>query len=201
MPDFWPFPFSRGKRHGSGRCSTVGWRLEKQGQKEDRQEHDDARAGEQEKAGAHDAGNGAAGTDGGKGGHGVELQVNHAGGDAARQIENREAQRAHAVFDVVPEDPQRPHIADDVRPSAVQKHAGEEGPVVIGGEAEHFRPCGMSVAGRHDAEQVEDLVERRLRHREFQQEDETVGQNHHARRQGRVVRRDGVTQRQQTSRA
>lgn len=201
MPGFQLFPFSREKRRGSGRCSTVGWRLEKQGQEEDRQEHDDARAGEQEEAGAHDAGNGAAGADGGKGGHGVELQVRDAGGDAARQIENREAQRAHAVFDVVPEDPDRPHVADNVPPSAVQKHAGEEGPVVIGGEAGHFRPCGMSVAGRHDAEQVEDLVERRLRHREFQQEDESIGQNQHARRQRRVVRRDGVTDGQQTSRA
>jgi len=33
---------------------------------------------------------------------------------------------AESIFDVAPENPQKPHIADDMEKAAVQEHAGEE---------------------------------------------------------------------------
>jgi hypothetical protein len=49
-----------------------------------------------------------------------------AGADATEQVENQVRNRAHAVFDIRTENPEEPHVADDVQPSAVEKHAGEK---------------------------------------------------------------------------
>ena len=43
-----------------------------------------------------------------------------------KQIEDDEAPVSAAVFDVVAEDPQVPHVPDDVRPAAVQEHRRDE---------------------------------------------------------------------------
>ncbi len=67
------------------------------------------------------------------------------------QVEQGESERAHAVLDVVAEDPQRPHVADDVRPAAVEEHAGQERPVVVDRESDPRGPSRVAVAGRHDA--------------------------------------------------
>src|ERR1039457_2423840 len=44
----------------------------------------------------------------------------------AHEIKEQVAERAELVFDVVSENPQKPHVADDVEKSAVQKHAGDQ---------------------------------------------------------------------------
>jgi len=43
------------------------------------------------------------------------------------QVEGEETEMPHAVLDVVPEDPQEPHVGDQVHPTAVHEHAGEHG--------------------------------------------------------------------------
>ena len=44
----------------------------------------------------------------------------------AHEIEKQIAEWSELVFDVVPENPEKPHVADDVEKSAMQKHAGEQ---------------------------------------------------------------------------
>ena len=50
-----------------------------------------------------------------------------------RQVERRIeiARPADAVFDVVAEDPEHPHVSDDVEPPGVEKQRGHEGPVGV----------------------------------------------------------------------
>src|SRR5437588_697475 len=45
----------------------------------------------------------------------------------ADQVEHDEPDRAHRVFDVVAEDPQKEHVAGDVEDRAVHEHGGEHG--------------------------------------------------------------------------
>ena len=47
--------------------------------------------------------------------------------DAATEIEKQKTQVPKRVFDIVAEDPQEHHVADQVEPTAVQKHAGKKG--------------------------------------------------------------------------
>src|SRR6185503_14843138 len=54
------------------------------------------------------------------------------GGDPADEVEEGERDRAQAILDVVPEDPQEQHVAQQVYPAAVQEHARDH--------AEHCRP-------------------------------------------------------------
>ena len=39
---------------------------------------------------------------------------------------NRETRRDHSIFHIAAKNPQEPHVANDVHPSAVQEHAGEQ---------------------------------------------------------------------------
>ena len=41
---------------------------------------------------------------------------------------------AHRVFDVVAEDPEEEHVAGDVQPAAMQKHAGDQGEQIVPSE-------------------------------------------------------------------
>jgi hypothetical protein len=45
-----------------------------------------------------------------------------ASGKPTEQIKTEKASPAHAVFDIVTKDPERPHITDDVHPATMQKH-------------------------------------------------------------------------------
>ena len=104
--------------------------------------------------------------------------------DAAEQVEHDEAAVADAVLDVVAEDPQVPHVADDVRPAAVQEHRRHE-------------RRQMKVR-RHDAvpddEQLEVArLERQLEHpRERVQDDDGDGDERERSRRDDVAKRDHV---------
>ena len=50
-----------------------------------------------------------------------------AGAETAQEVEKKITQVAQVVLDVVAENPQEPHVADQVHPATVQKHAGEQG--------------------------------------------------------------------------
>src|SRR6185503_651139 len=53
-------------------------------------------------------------------------EVREPGREAAEEIKEDEAERAERVLDVVAEDPEKPHVSDQVQPSAVQEHRREE---------------------------------------------------------------------------
>ena len=56
----------------------------------------------------------------------VDGDLREAGERAAEEIEAEEAEPAEAVLDVVPEDPQVEHVAEQVQPAAVQELAGHQ---------------------------------------------------------------------------
>jgi hypothetical protein len=47
-------------------------------------------------------------------------------GHAAEEIEEKIAKVAQTVLDIVPEDPQTPHIAEEMEPTRVKEHVGKE---------------------------------------------------------------------------
>src|SRR5580704_107499 len=61
-----------------------------------------------------------------------EDDLHQAGSDAANEIEKKVADGAQPVLHVCAENPQEPHVADDVKPTSVKKHAGEHGDEGIG---------------------------------------------------------------------
>ena len=92
---------------------------------------------------------------------GVEQHVGDRRDDAAQQVEEHEARRAQAVFDVVAEDPEEEHVAAEVQPPAVQEHRHDDGEVhvlapgttsgrTVGAMIEAVDPSStsMSVSGR-----------------------------------------------------
>ena len=99
-----------------------------------------AGVGEEHHVGGHHAGDGAAGADHGhredrrrvgadqpgrahRGGQGLGGRRRQAG----EQVEGQEAAAPQRVLDVVPEDPEREHVAGQVHQAAVEEHAGEDG--------------------------------------------------------------------------
>ena len=94
-----------------------------------------------------------------------------------QEIEQKKTEPAHALFHVVAEDPERPHVADDMEPAIVQEHAGEKRPVVIDREPESGRPRRVRKSRRDDAEQVEQPFEFFGIQRELKEEDRHVGRD------------------------
>src|SRR4030095_14653518 len=95
---------------------------------------------------------------------------------AANEIEHNKPRRSHAVLDVVTEDIERPHIADDVEPAAVEEHTCEERPEIIHREAHPNGPLGVGVTRRDDAKIIEELLKHRLGHHELENKDHAVSQ-------------------------
>ena len=48
------------------------------------------------------------------------------GGDPTEEIEEEVLEVAEDVFDIVAVDPEEPHIADEVQPSAMEEHASKD---------------------------------------------------------------------------
>ena len=65
--------------------------------------------------------------DHGNGARGLEQYLKSSRGQAAQYIEEDVADAAHRVLDIVSEDPEEPHVADEVEPAAVEEHRGERG--------------------------------------------------------------------------
>jgi hypothetical protein len=51
--------------------------------------------------------------------------VQQAGCDTTHQIEDQVAAAAQAILDVIAENVQRQHVAEQMRPPGVQKHRGQ----------------------------------------------------------------------------
>ena len=79
-----------------------------------------------------------------------------AAGSAAQQIKDHEAAMAHRILDVIAEDPQEPHIAEQMHPATVQEHVGEHRrPVAaVGDHATRIGADGDADTRRKMAEQL-----------------------------------------------
>ncbi len=92
----------------------------------------------------------------GTGAGGVCRELRESCCKAAENVEDNEAKRAHRVFHVVAEDPQKPHVAKDVEPAAVHEHRRDRRGR-IGRPIEHARPGfrnAYGVAWENVAEQI-----------------------------------------------
>src|SRR2546421_10596666 len=67
----------------------------------------------------------------------------------ADKIEEHELSMTHRVFDVVPEHPQEPHVARQVKPPAVHEHGREDRPIMRRGTDETGKP-GRALNAAHD---------------------------------------------------
>jgi len=103
-----------------------GGQADETAKEEDGNEGDHARGREEHKVSAHDGSDGTAGAQGGNGQGRFEKVLQQRRADAAQHIEEQIAQRAKTVFDVIAKDHEKPHIADEVIPTAMQEHVGEE---------------------------------------------------------------------------
>jgi hypothetical protein len=66
---------------------------------------------------------------------------------AAQKIEEEIAEVAHVILHVVAEDPQVEHVAQDVEPSAMQKHGGNKGQEKVYGVYGQQKICRGSSPG------------------------------------------------------
>src|SRR5262245_47468892 len=69
----------------------------------------------------------AAGADAGNDGVDVEDSVNDSGADAAKQIEHEIREMTETVFHVVAENPEVPHVPDQMHPASMQEHGCQKG--------------------------------------------------------------------------
>ena len=88
-------------------------------------ERDDAGMWVEHEIRAHDTGDRAAGANHRDDGVGRHERLPERGRNAAQQVEREEAPVAHAVFDVVAEDPEIEHVPADVQEAAVKEHRCE----------------------------------------------------------------------------
>ena len=81
---------------------------------------------EQAKRG-HDSGNRSAGANAGKVGVQGKQGLGQGSSEAASEVKAGVGKMAEVVFHVAPEDPEKPHIADDVKKTGVKEHGSENG--------------------------------------------------------------------------
>src|SRR5262249_22748051 len=84
-------------------------------------------AGVRDKISAQHSGNGAAGADAGDGHVVVQYRMDNPCAQTAEKIKYEVPEMAQTIFDVVAKYPQVPHVSDQVKPAAVQKHRSEKG--------------------------------------------------------------------------
>src|SRR5581483_11757905 len=137
--------------------------LEEEGKEKDRKQDDDPGVGKQNEVGAEHPGDGARCADRRNGRIDIRIKMGDPRDHAGQEIKKEKPCRSHQFLDVVAEDPEGPHIADQVDPPAVKEHAGEKRAVSAGRQSEPKRPVGMAVAGRHQSKEVkEPLLRRRI---------------------------------------
>ena len=136
-----------------------GWNLEKEREKEDWKQNNESRRRKKHQIRTEHARDRARGAYRWNRRIRICQQLREAGDAAAEQIENRKSDRSHPVFDVVAENPERPHVGDDVEPAAMQKLVREDRPVTVHGKTDISSPIGMSEAGRHDSKEIKELFD------------------------------------------
>ena len=74
----------------------------------------------------HDAADGSRSSHGWDGTPRIGCDVSERSRNTTEQVEDYESDMPHRVLDVVPEDPQEPHVSDQVHPTAVHEHRGND---------------------------------------------------------------------------
>lgn len=100
------------------------------GNEEKEDQREDSRTRKQNNVRAHNSGDSPARAQGREGRVQIKEDMAQARANPAHQIEEEIGNVAEVVFDVVAKDPEKQHVPGDVRPTAVQEHAGnnrEEG--------------------------------------------------------------------------
>ena len=64
----------------------------------------------------------------------IKQQMNEVSYDRGDQQQKKESASTEVILHIVPEEPEGPHVAYEVEPAPVQKHRGEEGKRIVGGE-------------------------------------------------------------------
>lgn len=94
---------------------------------EKRDQSENARRREEHHVCAEHARNGAARAESGDRGTQAEKHLGDTRAQSAYEIEAEVGKMAEAVFHIGPEEPQEPHIADDVQPAPMQEHRRKQG--------------------------------------------------------------------------
>src|SRR3984893_4616700 len=103
----------------------------------------------------------------------VQYRVGYRRQYPAGEIKREITSRAELVLDRSPEQPQGPHIDDQVQPTAMQKHIADEGQI-IGQRQRAVEHTGVEVPCRDQGEAVQELVELRWTKAYLEQKDDSV---------------------------
>ena len=104
-------------------------------------------AGIEEEIGSHDTRDGSACSYGGDFGVPVRVKMDNARCDSAEEVEDEIPAMTEPVLNIISENVEEPHIAEDVEKTAVEEHRGDEGEDLfegckLGGEARIGIPDG-----------------------------------------------------------
>lgn len=114
--------------------------------------------------------------------------MSQSGCHTTEQIEQRESTRSEPIFDGGAEDPERPHVQDEVQPSRVQEDVGQErGPVRRGDEAQL-----PEEARGHQRELEQEPIQHARRQAGLIEEREDAHADDRPYDDGRVAARDAV---------
>jgi len=91
-----------------------------------RHEHEHVCTWKEQDIGAKHAGNRAAGAHHRDRGRGIRDCVTQRRQDAASEVKDHKARMPHHILDVVAEDPEIEHVADQMHPASVHEHASQE---------------------------------------------------------------------------
>ena len=104
-----------------------GGQLEKERQKQNRHEHDDASEWKQTHVTSEHARNRAGGAERRNRRCRIKRRLGERRGNTAAKIEDDIAAVTQPILDRRPEQPERPHVEDEMQPAAVQEHHRDEG--------------------------------------------------------------------------
>jgi len=91
-------------------------------------------------------------------GIGIGKDMQQGGGDASRQVQHYVSRATETVLDVVSENPQNPHVAEEMEPAAVKKHGAEEREDFLRGRIE-MADLRIGVNCRDNCETPEQIFE------------------------------------------
>ncbi len=145
------------------------YKLEKE---KDRYQSQDSGTGIEKEISPHDSGNGPARSDGGDVRIPIGEEMDQTSRHAAEEIKGDISDVAEPVFNIVPEDIEKPHVHNNVKKPPVKKHGGQEREILFetGKVSGQFR---AGVSEGHDSVRVEHFFQIRTLE-EFPQKDSDV---------------------------
>ncbi len=145
------------------------YKLEKE---EDRYQCQDSGTGIEKEIGPHDSGDGPTRSDGRDVRIPIGEEMDQTGRHTAEEIEGEISKVAEPVFNIVPEDIEKPHVHDNVKEPSVKKHGGQEREILseTGKVSSQFR---AGVSEGHDSVSIEHFFQIRTLE-EFPQKDNDV---------------------------